>query len=146
MDNYKKATELKIKKKYKKNIKLYYRKTDLTKDFVVNSDNTFDVNILATKLYDKKFKNEIGNLIYNTTYWKAKPDELVQEYTTIFLQDGTITFFSPSTNIYQNKRYVEGNIHIWKINSGTDKYLDIKGYVVISIVNEIRKVNIYYRC
>ena len=144
IDKINKINDIKIKKKYKKKICLFYKKSDLTEDFVVKTDNTFDVSILGTKLYDKKFKKQIGNLIYNTTYWKSLPDEFSQEYTTIFLKYGSINFFSSSTNIYKNKRYVEGNNHVWKITSGTNKYLDIKGYVEISIKNDIRRIKIYY--
>lgn len=144
IDTIDKINELKIKKKYKKKISLFYKKSDLTEDFVIKSNDIFDVSILGAKLYDKKFKKQIGNLMYNTTYWKGLSDEFSQEYTTIFLKYGTITFFSPSVNIYKNKRYVEGNKHVWKINSGTNKYLDIKGYVEISIKNDIRIIKIYY--
>lgn len=145
-----KLNESKIKKKYKKKINLFYKKSDLLKNYFIKSENTtkttntINTFVLGAKLYDKKFKKQIGNSLSNITSWKISSNEFIQEYTTIFLTDGTITFFSSSNNQIDNEKFNNGNKYIWKICSGTNKYLDIVGYIKISIKNDICQIKILY--
>jgi hypothetical protein len=151
-----KINDSKIKKKYKKKITLFYKKSYIEEEFVTKPNGIFNVSISRTKLYDKKFKKHVSNSISNITCWKTNSNELIQEYTTIFLKDGTITFFSSSieningisdgiTNLINNKkRFNDENKYIWKINSGTNKYLDISGYVKFSISDDICSIKILY--
>lgn len=139
-----KINDSKIKKKYKNKINLFYKKSELLQDNITKSENKIKMYILCAKLHDKKFKKQIGNSISNVTCWNTITNELIQEHTTIFLKDGTITFLSSSYKFVDNNKFNNGNKYIWKINSGTDKYLDIIGYIKISIKNDICQIKILY--
>ncbi len=110
-----------------------------------NQTNSNAFELIGTcDIYENDDNEQIGKIQFNNIKIHNNQDKVfsVTENICIQLSSGSIfalNHYNSNTfdGTYEQKKY------IFKIISGTEKYIDSKGYIKVKVVNNIRYVKIY---
>lgn len=134
-------------KKFSHKLCFYYNKDN----FIYNLINmntvgniTFDNYQQYTELYNESFTKKKGSIIYTANDYTNITTGITNDnaFTTLDLPNGSINFI---LNAVASNRLLINKRTVCKIISGSRDYINIKGYIVIDILdNGIRRVKVRY--
>lgn len=129
----------------------YYNKSNIQNFKSVNFDTEL-VNSLnyqkyqQTNLYNQNFDSILGNIFYDITISNTLNlgvYDLEKSYLTVSGTNESMLTFTISLFNTSEAGYLNSGLYIFEITGGTGQFLNSKGYVKFTVINYLRKLEIF---